>query len=294
MTERARQKVNQCVETPSFDKRGNLSRQERILFAPDGLGYIMPIFLTETRSPIRSTPRLGTNLTLFRRGSRFERIRSGALVSLSTLAASLGFLAPAKAYQVFFNAPNVLGGIRGVPITLPSTGSTDYYDVILKKGSLEDVFGSPPALDVSTSGDAQTLMEKSANAINAYIKTAFNPPLSFAEAGEDAYSIPYARRLGGIDVSYSLLQCPSPPPGGVYVYVPPPGISYCMYPAAPDPISYSDRVIVPRLDTLPLDSITVWVDLQPGQAPVPSPLPLAGGVAAWSWARRIRRRISLA
>lgn len=251
-------------------------------------------FLITSIPPNQVPPRLSIQLTTLSRRSRFIRLWRGSLVALSAMVASLSHLPPAKAYQVFFNAPNVLGGIRGVPITLPSTGSTDYYDVILKKGSLEEVFGSPPVLDVATSGDAQALMEKSADAINAFVKATLNASLSFAVAGEDAYSIPYDRRPGGIDVSYSLLQCPNPPPGGVYVYVPPPGTSYCMYPINPGPIILEYRVIVPRLDTLPLDAVTVWVDLQPGQAPVPAPLPLAGGVAAWGWARRIRRRIAIA
>ena len=49
---------------------------------------------------------------------------------------------PAKAYQVFFNAPNVLGGIRGVAISMPSTGETIFYDVIFKKGTLAEVYGA--------------------------------------------------------------------------------------------------------------------------------------------------------
>jgi hypothetical protein len=33
----------------------------------------------------------------------------------------------------------------------------------------------------------------------------------------------------------------------------------------------------------------VWADVQP----VPGPLPLAGGLVAWRWARRLRRRTAM-
>jgi hypothetical protein len=214
------------------------------------------------------------------------------LIALGALAGCLGCSLPAKAYEAYFNAPNVLGGIRGVAISLPSTGETSLYDVILRKGTLAEIYGSPPFFDVNNASDAQALMERSANAINAYITATADDSLSFAEAGEDAYSIPYGSpyvNTSGttvVNISYSGKECPA----GYYW-----DGSKCVYLSTPTtnlPIPH--RLVSPRLTSIPVDQITVWADLQPGQAPVPAPFPLAGGVAAWSWARRIRRRISLA
>lgn len=218
------------------------------------------------------------------RSGRAEKPRARSLLLVATAATVLGQLAPAKAYEVFFNAPNVLGGIRNVPITLPSTGVTSLYDVILKKGTLEEVYGTPPVTDVDNANDAQALMEKSAAGINAYLNATIGTPLYFAVSGEEGYVIPYGspytnslgeRRIG---VSFSVPRCL-------------PGFYW-------DPVEFvckisSDRVapqIIPVLGDVSTQAATVWADVQP----VPAPLPLAGGLVAWRWGRRLRRRTALA
>jgi hypothetical protein len=194
-------------------------------------------------------------------------------------------LAPAKAYEVFFNAPNVLGGIRNVPITLPSTGVTSLYDVILKKGTLEEVYGTPPVTDVDNANDAQALMEKSAAGINAYLNATIGTALSFAVSGESGYVIPYGSpffNTGGeqrIGVSISVPRCL-------------PGFYW-------DPVEMVCKMftgilerapqITPVLGEISPQEVTVWADVQL----VPAPLPLAAGLVAWRWGRRLRRRTAL-
>jgi len=208
---------------------------------------------------------------------------SWSLLLLAAASSVVGQLPAAQAYQVFFNAPNVLGGIRNVPITLPSTGVTSLYDVILKKGTLEEIYGTPPSTDVSNANDAQALMEKSAAGINAYLNANLGTPLYFAVNGEPGYVIPYGspftnplgeRRIG---VSISVPRCL-------------PGFYW-------DPVEFvckiaSDRVapqIIPVLGDASTQVATVWADVQP----VPGPLPLAGGLVAWRWSRRLRRRTAM-
>jgi hypothetical protein len=220
---------------------------------------------------------------------RSRRVRASTTGrALIGLAAAAGFLghAPAKAYDVFFNAPNVLGGIRNVAITLPSTGVTGLYDVILKQGTLADVYGTPPVPDLDSASDAQALMEASANGINAYLNATIGTPLYFAVSGETGYVIPYGsifNNPGGdqrIGVSISVPHCL-------------PGFYW-------DPVANVCRIfagilerapqITPVLGDLSPLEVTVWTDVQP----VPGPLPLAGGVAAWGWARTLRRRCATA
>ncbi len=234
------------------------------------------------------------------RRSRFVRL----LVWLSATTSALTQLSPAKAYEVFFNAPNVLGGIRNVPVTLPSTGVTAQYNVLLKKGTFEEIYGSPALTDVDNVVDAQALMEMSANAINNYISSTSSYSLSFAEPREDIYYLPYGSAVlnpGGVEVtpvSASGFQCnpwwnTTPPPGvvvpGVWVPLPPPPINngYCIYASAlPPEINLSARYIIPGLGEIPTTQSVVWADLQP----VPGPLPMAGGLVAWRWARMLRQR----
>jgi hypothetical protein len=220
---------------------------------------------------------------------RSRRLRaataSKVLVVLAAAAGFLGHHAPAKAYDVFFNAPNVLGGIRNVWITLPSTGVTGLYDVILKQGTLADVYGTPPVADLDTASDAQALMEASANGINAYLNANIGTPLYFAVSGEPGYVIPYGsifNNPGGdqrIGVSISVPHCI---PG---FYWDPVAMVCRMYAG----ILERAPQITPVLGDLSPLEVTVWTDVQP----VPGPLPLAGGVAAWGWARTLRRRCAI-
>jgi hypothetical protein len=215
------------------------------------------------------------------RGGRAASARR-ALVALAAAAGFLGNHAPAKAYDVFFNAPNVLGGIRNVWITLPSTGVTGLYDVILKQGTLADVYGTPPVADLDTASDAQALMDASATGINAYLNANIGTPLYFAVSGESGYVIPY----GSIFTNSSGEQRI-----GVSISVP-----HCLPGFYWDPVANVCRIfagilekapqITPVLGDLSPLTMTVWTDVQP----VPGPLPLAGGVAAWGWARTLRRR----
>lgn len=212
--------------------------------------------------------------------SRFVQL----LIWLSVMTSALTQLSPAKAYEVFFNAPNVLGGIRNVPVTLPSTGVTAQYNVLLKKGTFEEIYGSPALTDVDNVVDAQALMEMSANAINAYITATADDSLSFAEVGEAAYSIPYASpyvNTSGttvVDIILSGKECPA----GYYWD----GSKCVSLVSAPTNLPVPNRLISPRLTSVPVDQISVWAYLQP----VPGPLPLAGGLVAWRWARMLRQR----
>ena len=217
------------------------------------------------------------------RPGRSRGSRSSSLLLLAAVAGVVGQMLPAKAYNVFFNAPNVLGGIRNVPITLPSTGATSLYDVILKQGTLDEIYGTPPSTDVDNAADAQALMEKSAAGINAYLNANVGTPLYFAVSGEEGYVIPYGspfinslgeRRIG---VSISVPHCL-------------PGFYW-------DPVDFackisSNRVapqITPVLGEFSTQVATVWADVQP----VPGPLPLAGGLVAWRWGRHLRRRTAM-
>ena len=195
---------------------------------------------------------------------------------------------PAKAYQVFFNAPNVLGGIRGVAISMPSTGETNFYDVIFKKGTLAEVYGDPPILDLDNANDAQTIMERSASAINGYLAANVGVPLYFGVTGEDGYVLPfgspYTDSLGlevVIGVSISLPSC-SPSPW-YYDY----STNSCKHPFE-SPLRVAPQII-PSLGEVPILESSVWSDLQRSATPVPGPLPLAGAWVGWRWARRLRR-----
>lgn len=243
--------------------------------------------LVSSAAPSRSVAALPSNSSngssRSKRSNSFRRPRSRGLLLVAATASVLGQLPAAQAYEVFFNAPNVLGGIRNVPITLPSTGVTSLYDVILKKGTLEEIYGTPPVTDVDNAIDAQALMEKSANGINAYLAANLGTPLYFAVSGEPGYVIPYGspftNPLGArlIGVSISVPRCL-------------PGFYW-------DPVEFvckisTDRVapqIIPVLGEVSAQEAMVWADVQP----VPAPLPLAGGLVAWRWGRRLRRRMAM-
>ena len=224
-----------------------------------------------------------------RPGSQSKRWRLRLRHLMAALAAStvLGAFPAARAFEVFFNAPHVLGGIRGVKITLPSTGATSFYDVILKKGTLSEIFGTPPVTDVDNADDAQALMEKSAAGINAYLTANLGEPLYFAETGETGYYIPY----GSPYTNTSGLKYI-----GVSISIP-----HCLVGFYWDPVENVCRIdpnfglrqapqITPVLGEVYTQQSVAWVDVQPI---VPTPLPLAGGVAAWRWARKLRRASKL-
>jgi hypothetical protein len=193
---------------------------------------------------------------------------------------------PAKAYQVFFNAPNVLGGIRGVAISMPSTGETNFYDVIFKKGTLAEVYGDPPILDLDNANDAQTLMERSASAINGYLAANVGVPLYFGVTGEDGYALPFGSPYTDssglavvIGASLSWLTCPR----DYYLDVD----NICKR-IDSSPLRVAPQII-PSLGEVPILQSSVWSDLQRSATPVPGPLPLAGAWVGWRWARRLRR-----
>lgn len=220
------------------------------------------------------------------RSGRGQGPRSGSLLLLAAVASVLGQVLPAKAYQAFFNAPNVLGGIRNVPITLPSTGVTSLYDVILKQGTLDEIYGTPPGTDVDNAVDAQALMEKSAAGINDYLNKNVGTPLYFAVSGEEGYVIPYGspftNTLGELRIGVSI------------------SVPHCMIGFYWDPVEFVCKIntnlllrvapqITPVLGDYSTQQATVWADVQP----VPGPLPLAGGLVAWRWGRHLRRRFAM-
>jgi hypothetical protein len=208
------------------------------------------------------------------------------LIPMAALTAVFTQISAANAYEVFFNAPNVLGGIRNVPITLPSTGVTSLYDVILKKGTLDEIYGTPPNTDVDNAADAQALMENSAAGINAYLNANVGTPLYFAVSGEEGYVIPYGspftntlgQRLIGVSIS----------------------VPHCLAGFYWDPVEFVCKInsnlllrvapqITPVLGEFSTQQANVWADVQP----VPGPLPLAGRLVAWRWGRHLRRRIAI-
>jgi hypothetical protein len=220
------------------------------------------------------------------RSGRAPVQRLSALGLTATALACQLLPTPAKAYQVFFNAPNVLGGIRGVAIAMPSTGETNFYDVIFKKGTLAEVYGDPPSLDLDNANDAQTIMERSASAINGYLAANVGVPLYFGVTGEEGYVLPFGSPY--IDSSGARLI-------GVSISVP-----HCMVGFYWDPVSMSCRLntnydirvapqITASLGEVPILQSSVWADLQRSAAPVPGPLPLAGAWVGLRWARRLRR-----
>jgi len=192
---------------------------------------------------------------------------------------------PAKAYQVFFNAPNVLGGIRGVAISMPSTGETNFYDVIFKKGTLAEVYGDPPILDLDNANDAQTIMERSASAINGYLAANVGVPLYFGVTGEDGYVLPfgspYTDSSGLAEVIGASSSWPQCPP---FWYLD----GWQCRPNNTSPLRVAPQII-PSLGEVPILQSSVWADLQRSATPVPGPLPLAGAWVGWRWARRLRR-----
>ena len=208
--------------------------------------------LVSSAAPSRSVAALPSNRSNGSNSSKssnsFRGPRSRGLLLVAATASVLGQLPAAQAYEVFFNAPNVLGGIRNVPITLPSTGVTSLYDVILKKGTLEEIYGTPPVADVDNASDAQALMEKSAASINAYIIATSNGSLSFGVAGENAYSIPYGvpfvdpLGVSVVNISLSESKCRDGFYWNGFTCVPLPG-------NASAPIPY--RLILPTLSQIP-------------------------------------------
>jgi hypothetical protein len=134
-------------------------------------------------------------------------------------------------------------------------------------------------------------MERSASAINAFITATSDDSLSFGEAGQDAYYIPfgspYINTSGTtlVNVSASGKECPA----GYYWN----GTQCVSLVAVPTNLPVPQRLITPRLASIPIDQVTVWSDLQRSMeasaTPVPGPLPLAGAWVGWRWARRLRR-----
>ena len=245
---------------------------------------------------MESLPVLFKNSLNSSRKKSIRSSRSGpsrpAVQQLSALGLTATALAcqllptPAKAYQVFFNAPNVLGGIRGVAISMPSTGETNFYDVIFKRGTLAEVYGDPPILDLDNANDAHTIMERSASAINGYLAANVGVPLYFGVTGENGYALPfgspYTDALGFevVGASQSWPQCP---PDFYFD-----SSIYACRRLDESPLRVAPQII-PSLGEVPILQSSVWSDLQRSATPVPGPLPLAGAWVGWRWARRLRR-----
>jgi hypothetical protein len=199
-----------------------------------------------------------------------QRIQFHALsirLSLAALlsTASLGILpSPSHAYEIVYCEQDVLCGINGVNLTLPSSGLSGVYNIGLVIGTLGDIFGVPPVLDVSTAADAGYLMDQAARSINAYLASNPGATISFAAQGQYGYYIPYGYdgSLNQTNVSESF---------SVVVDLPP---------SDTNPIS-------PQFTTIPADVNVVWAKL----LPVPGPLPLLGVGAAFGYSRKLRKRI---
>lgn len=210
-----------------------------------------------------------------RASSNSRRIGPASLlIGMATVAGVFTSSLPAKAHQVFFNAPNVLGGIRNVPITLPSTGVTSLYDIILRKGTLQSIYGSPPSIDLDNATDAQVLMQRSADAINAYASANTGVPF-FYEPNIETFFLPYGSPFQDQGSGVQLVNVSA---------------SDSVPTTGPGSIPTHKRVTVSFRQVPTQEGGSVWADLQP----VPGPLPVAGGLVGWRWARRLRRRTTMA
>ncbi|MCZ8065881.1 MAG: PEP-CTERM sorting domain-containing protein [Microcystis sp.] len=109
-----------------------------------------------------------------------------ATAGITTCIVSL----PSQAVELVFSSPGVIKGINGVSFTLPSTGISRTYNVILERGTVNDIYGTPPLFDVFTEEDALAAMNASAQGINFYI-TNISDNLSFESLGTDVFYIPY-------------------------------------------------------------------------------------------------------
>lgn len=109
-----------------------------------------------------------------------------ATAGITTCIVSL----PSQAVELVFSSPGVIKGINGVSFTLPSTGISRTYNVILERGTVNDIYGTPPLFDVFTEEDALAAMNASAQGINFYI-TNVSENLSFESLGTDVFYIPY-------------------------------------------------------------------------------------------------------
>jgi hypothetical protein len=109
-----------------------------------------------------------------------------ATVGITTCIVSL----PSQAVELVFSSPGVIKGVNGVSFTLPSTGISRTYNIILERGTVNDIYGTPPLFDVFTEEDALAAMNASAQGINFYI-TNVSENLSFESLGTDVFYIPY-------------------------------------------------------------------------------------------------------
>ncbi|WP_419546902.1 PEP-CTERM sorting domain-containing protein [Microcystis sp.] len=100
------------------------------------------------------------------------------------------FSSPSQAYELVFSSPNVISGINGVSLTLPSSGITRTYNITLEEGTIFDVYGNPPIFDLVTSIDAKAAMEESAVGLDFYLQN-ISADLSFLSPGIDIFYIPY-------------------------------------------------------------------------------------------------------
>ena len=128
-----------------------------------------------------------------------------ATVGITTCIVSL----PSQAVELVFSSPGVIKGVNGVSFTLPSTGISKTYNIILERGTVNDIYGTPPLFDVFTEEDALAAMNASAQGINFYI-TNVSENLSFESLGTDAFYIPYFTDSVNVDVSSSKRKEQSP------------------------------------------------------------------------------------
>lgn len=133
-----------------------------------------------------------------------------ATAGITTCIVSL----PSQAVELVFSSPGVIKGINGVSFTLPSTGISRTYNVILERGTVNDIDGTPPLFDVFTEEDALAAMNASAQGINFYI-TNVSENLSFESLGTDVFYIPYF--TDSVNVVASSSKRKQEPPGLIEV-----------------------------------------------------------------------------
>jgi hypothetical protein len=155
--------------------------------------------------------------------------------------------------------PGIICGVSGSD----SSGSPFAYNLF--SGTPRDAYGDPPSFLVTTESEAISVMQASADALNAFALTVpFDPampPVLFGSDGLQEFKIAFEEVFIGGERFYNSRRS-----------------RWEMMPGRWE--------IVPVTIRIPAGERNVWTT-----APVPGPLPLLGVGAAYGLSRKLRRRI---
>jgi hypothetical protein len=179
---------------------------------------------------------------------------------------------PSQAFELLFSKPNVVNGIKEVPFTMPSTGVTNLYNVTLKKGTINSVYGTPPKLDLSSESDAVAVMAASAKGINNYLKNV-SPILSFGELGNQVFYLPYQINELIAKNNIQVYAYVSQSEGGC------PSFEIC----SPIP-----NFVIPKITKIPIDKPVYYADIEK----VPEPFTILGSIIALGIGINFKKRYS--